>query len=64
MDLEVTIPLDENEIHQKMVKSQEHIWQEIWKIAAESYQQGLLPEPEVKALLMEVTTHMLFWYWC
>ena len=53
------MPLDETEIYQQTAKSQEHIQQEIWKIAAESYQQGSLPEPEVKALLMEVTTHTL-----
>ena len=56
-DLEVTMPLDWAEIHQQIAKSQEGIQQEVWKTAVGSYQQGLLPEPEVKALLMEVTSH-------
>ena len=63
MDLEalkVTMLLDEIEIHQKTAKSQEHIQQEIHKINMENYQQGLLPEPEVKALLMEVASHISF----
>ena len=52
--------LDETKICQQTAKSQECIQQEIWKIAAECFQQGLLSEANLKALLMQVTSHTPF----
>ena len=54
------MPWDETEIPQQRAKSQECIQQENQKSHHGELPTGLLQEPEVKALLMEVTSCISF----